>query len=265
MQNVLKQIKAEFESAITTSRFNGNRYASGSKAKEALIRSQKIINYIHEFIKTEFVRCGISSEMIHPPLGCSGPEIKLRGKLKSKKQDVLVVPSQEILLTADTFDQQNEKIISVNIRSQLSSLAKNIDTLYERTFAEALNLHLCYPKQCLGEVYLIPTHEYDDVPMKNNQVAFKSMSNMEDYIQKFQAVNNRQTTSKDEYKYERVCLLIADFRQDTPKIYNSKEELISDGLIREDSDANMNHLTINGFVENLIRTYTERFGEGILH
>ena len=33
-----------------------------------------------------------------------------------------------------------EKILSINVRSQFSSVAKNVGTIYERVYAEALNL-----------------------------------------------------------------------------------------------------------------------------
>ena len=59
---ILKQIKVNYDTAITTARFNGNRYTNGHKAKEALIRSQRIINLIHEFIKKEFERCGVPTQ-----------------------------------------------------------------------------------------------------------------------------------------------------------------------------------------------------------
>ena len=52
----------------------------------------------------------------------------------------------------------------------MSSLAKNSDTLFERTFAEAQNLHMRYPDIVLGEVYLIPVHEYDDDMVKRGTV-----------------------------------------------------------------------------------------------
>jgi hypothetical protein len=58
IHQILKNIKSDFDTAITTAQFNDNEYANGNKAKEALIRSQRIINYIHEFIKSEFLRCG---------------------------------------------------------------------------------------------------------------------------------------------------------------------------------------------------------------
>lgn len=265
IHKILKHIKSDFDTAITTSRFNGNKYANGNKAKEALIRSQRIINYIHEFIKSEFRRCGVPAHMIYPPIGNSSPEIKIKGFLKSKNQDVSVIPIKKLVALTETGTPEVEKVLTVNIRSQLSSLGKNIDTLYERTFAEALNLHLSYPKQCLGEVYLIPTHEYNDKAMVQNKVFFnKSPSKIEGYIRMFQAINNRRSDSGNEYKYERVCLLIADFRQNTPKLYNSLEELKNDGLVSKSTKVSLDYLTTDHFAENLLDVYIGRFGQGVI-
>ena len=261
---ILKQIKVDYDTAITTARFNGNRYANGHKAKEALIRSQRIINLIHEFIKKEFERCGVPTQMIHPPIGHSSPEIKIKGFLKSKNQDVAIIPTPQLVALTNTVSPAVAKVLSVNIRSQLSSLSKNIDTLYERTFAEALNLHLSHPKQCLGEVYLIPTHEYDDGAMLQNRTVFRLVSKIEDYIRMFQAINGRRATNKDAYKYERVCLLIADFRKKIPKLYGSIEELKRDGLVPENTDVSLENLTIENFAEDLLAVYTERFGSGVI-
>jgi hypothetical protein len=261
IHQILLQIKTDFDRAITTARFNGNTYANGNKAKEALIRSQKIINLIHEFVKNDFVNCGVPPQMIFPPVGSSNPEIKIKGFLKSKNQDVTIIPTESQVVLSDTDSIDNEKILSVNIRSQLSSLAKNIDTLYERTFAEALNLHLSYPRQCLGEVYLIPTHEYDDKAMLRNQVVYKSVSKIENYIKMFQAINNRLDTDKDGYKYERVCLLIVDFRQENPKLYETIEDLKNDGLVPQDSTVTLENLTSNNLANDLLSVYRSRFGQ----
>jgi hypothetical protein len=261
---ILKNIKVDYDTAITTARFNGNRYADGHKAKEALIRSQRIINLIHEFIKKEFERCGVPAQMIYPPIGHSSPEIKIKGFLKSKNQDVAIIPTAQLVTLNNTISPAVAKVLSVNIRSQLSSLSKNIDTLYERTFAEALNLHLSYPKQCLGEVYLIPTHEYDDKTMVKNKILFKKVSKIEDYIRMFHAINGRRATNKDAYKYERVCLLITDFRQKIPKLYSSIEELKKDGLVPINTDVSLENLTIENFTEDLLSIYAERFGREVI-
>ena len=264
IDQTLKTIKLEFDAAIKTAMFNGKNYTNGNRAKEALIRSQRIINYIHEFVKGEFVRNGVNKNKIYPSLGNTKPEVKIKGFLKSKNQDISIIPDPYLLKKVGDYYPEVEKILTVNIRSQLSSLNKNIDTLYERTFAEALNLHLNYPKQCLGEVYLIPTNEYDDQAMTNNKVVFKNISRIENYIKMFQAINGRKPFKKDQYKYERVCLLIADFRKETPKVYSDINELKQDGLIPTSSDVNLENLTIDNFAGQLVKIYCERFGKNLL-
>lgn len=69
IQEILIKIKKEFDEAITTAVFNGNEYLNGNKAKEALIRSQKIINYIYEYIKDDFIQNGIDASKIFPHNG----------------------------------------------------------------------------------------------------------------------------------------------------------------------------------------------------
>ncbi|MDI9364015.1 MAG: hypothetical protein QM541_03615 [Flavobacterium sp.] len=50
-------------------------------------------------------------------------------------------------LLQDVVDEYGEKFteqtISINERSQISSIQKNFDTLYERTTSEAINLNFC--------------------------------------------------------------------------------------------------------------------------
>lgn len=259
LEEIVKELKEQFDRSINTASFNGKKYQNGSDAKAALIRSSKIINLLHDYIKTEFIKCGVNQSLIYPNLKRTSPELSIKGKLKSKKQDITIIPHDSFKEKLSAYDNKNDQALSINVRSQLSSLKKNIDTLYERTFAEALNLHLCYPKQCLGEVYMIPTHEYDDAAMKENKVKFKSVSKIEDYIKMFQMINNRMDPSKDEYKYERVCLLIIDFRN-KPKIYNKIDELKKDELIPKNSTASLDGLTINNFAKDLLNIHTSRFG-----
>ncbi len=258
--SILLQMKTEFESAIIK---------NGATAQTSLIRSQKLINILHNQVKEEFIKLNVPSCSIYPPLGYSNPEVKISGLLKAKDQDICIIPNSipqsQIVITktkAKLLDMNNiETVISVNIRSQLSSLAKNIDTLYERTFAEALNLHLRHPKQCLGEVYLIPTHEYDTNAMKNNKIKYRKVNKLEDYIKKFQYVNSRNYDLGQEYKYERVCLLIVDFRQEQPKLYSTVDELKAEGLISQNSTVSMDNLAFNTFARDLLCTYQARFGD----
>ena len=141
----------------------------------------------------------------------------------------------------------------------MSSLAKNTDTLFERTFAEALNLHLRYPDVVLGEVYLIPIHEYDEQSVEQNKVFFSSrQTNLEKYISFFNAINNR-LASGPAYAYERCSLLIVDFNQSQPKLYKNSEELKDDGFIPNDFDIEYESLNFQNFAKDILEVYKERF------
>ncbi|MBC8715986.1 hypothetical protein FXW04_12500, partial [Staphylococcus pseudintermedius] len=58
---------------------NGEKFRNGQEAQSSLIRSQILINQIHEFVKRELIYYGINENDIFPPLGSSKPEIKING------------------------------------------------------------------------------------------------------------------------------------------------------------------------------------------
>lgn len=250
----------------------------GNKAKTAMIRSSKPILNIHEAVKSQLVSCGINQNSIFPPLGTRTPELKLAGGLKQKNQDVCVAPNNtehksEVLTigllqgTEDIYGEEfTKKTLTINVRSQISSIQKNFDTLYERTISEAQNLHDRCPHMVLGEVYLIAVPEYNDKEFENNRCVFKSVSPklVEKYIKSFQAITNRTELDKFFYQYEATCLLIVDFSRRVPKIYHSTNELIADGLLPEDTTIKYEGLDWSNFSKKLLKIYIERFGTGIL-
>jgi hypothetical protein len=249
----------------------------GIAAKEAMIRSSKPINNIHEAVKADLIRNGCLPIRVHPALGTSSTELKLAGFIKQKHQDVCVTPGtylpQKELLTEgilrgsiDLYGKDfTERTISINVRSQMSSLAKNFDTLYERTIAEAQNLHVRCPKMVLGEVYMIPVKEYDADAMKWKQVKFiDRIGAVEKYIKSFQAINGRIDFTREDYKYERVCLLLVDFEKTPAKIYKHNAELHEDGVLNRKSDAIMDELSWDSFTKSILNTYAIRFETGKL-
>lgn len=246
--------------------------ALGENGKTALIRSQKPIKLIHEAIKTSLINSGINPVNIKPELGASSGELKLSGFLKKKDQDICIVPSGKHAVSETMLDgllaghvdiygsRLTEDIISINVRSQLSSLGNNIDTLYERTFAEAMNLHMRCPKMCLGEVYMIPVFEYHKHIAQKKKIGWvTTMSPIETYIKAFNAINLRNSIVDEFYKYEKVCLLIVDFSKPVPKLYSTDAELKADGLISQASTASISNLNFQSFVIDLMKIYTARF------
>lgn len=264
IQQAINNFKTLIENAILT---------NGKEGFISTIRSSVPILNIHEAVKHEFVKNGVAAARLHPPVAARTPELKLAGELKQKDQDVCVIPNNmaqtpEVLLggllngVTDNYGKNfTEKTIAINIRSQISSLKKNFDTLFERTFSEALNLHERCPLMCLGEVYMIAVPEFDQTQFAHNRIAFKrkSPSVVEKYIKSFNAINNRSTTSKDFYQYEKVCLLVVDFSQNPPKLYDTDADLKRDELLSATSTVSIAPLTWDSFVSSLLATYNSRF------
>lgn len=260
----LLKFKSLFEEAIIL---------GGAKRKSSIIRSSKLINLIHDAVKFGFYQFGVRQENIFPPLGETKPELKIAGFLKQKNQDICIIPSNiekvpsridygplsyKRLTDPYGFEYSTNTLI-VNVRSQMSSLAKNADTLFERTFAEALNLHLRYPEIVLGEVYLIPVNEYDDNFVKKHEVAFRyRKTNIEQYISFFNAINNRNIGGKP-FFYERCALLIVDFNLPQPYLYQNSQELKNAGLISRDFNIEYSSLSFRTFFSDILKTYDNRY------
>ena len=170
LKSKLKEIKILYEQTIKS---------GGRDGVHSLIRSQKLIGIIHDYIKQELISYGISKDKIFPRLNETKPELRMSGFLKEKKQDISIISGKfkkETIkegVLIGKIDKIGKDImntsISINVRSQLSSLGKNFDTLYERTFAEALNLHLRTNKLIMGEVYMIPLVAYDPKKMAKKE------------------------------------------------------------------------------------------------
>lgn len=245
----------------------------GTVGKESCIRSSALINIIHDAVKYELIEYGIRRDFIFPHLGETKPEIKLAGFLKQKKQDICIIPGEMEknpeniswgpLAFQNKYDlygyEYSTNTLVINIRSQMSSLSKNSDTLFERTFAESMNLHMRYPNIVLGEVYLIPLYEYDDELVKRNKVGFKNRhTDVERYISFFNSINNR-VNNGDVYKYERCALLIVDFRPENPILYRSIEELKATGSVSESFMPDYSSLSFDTFAKDIISIYAERY------
>jgi hypothetical protein len=269
----VETIKHMIENAIVT---------NGEAGKKFVINSSQTINILHEVVKLDLISKGVNRNLINPTIGSTSKEIQIAGFLKFKTQDVCVFPNHlQPLPEAINFNGLHtgkqdrygelfsEHILTINLRSQLSSLAKNKDTMFERTYAEPLNLHRRLPKMVLGEVYLLSARELNSNQVKLKNVSYKPVSkktakSLEEYIYGFSALNLRNTQGDDFFKYERIALLIADFSQSPVKIYENVNDLKDDNLLEQNSNCSLTNLTYTGFIDDLLSMYDRRFGAGKL-
>jgi hypothetical protein len=274
LKGALSEIKADMEVAITTASFKGRSYDNGQKAKEALICSSRLILKIHEVTKeslqAELERRNLPFA-IHPPLGTSSPELPVTGFIKKKRQDIVVLVSNihpECETVADGplqgikdplgIKATNSSIV-IGVRSQLSSVSKNFDTLMERAFAETLNLRLRFPNLVMGEVYLLPLFEYNDEAMKRNLVEFNQQPiPIDKFIRTFVGISGRSAEAREDlYKYERTALILADFRKNPPELCLTQLDLVRVGVSKAMADK-YEQISPRSFASDIIETYLRR-------
>lgn len=203
----LKEMKDTYENAIRNGKYT------------SLIRSKRLINLLHEYVIEEL------NKRVEPNWVVT--DKKVYGFPKTKEQDILVQPPQ------NGRNLSVGPIMAINVRSQLSSIEKNYDTLFERIFAEALNLHNRFPYMVLGHLYLLPKMGYDPEAAKENRVALSERYNLEKYILSFLSVANRKSPSDVPWKYEKICLLIVDFERDPPKVMDDMKLFLGEELVSE--------------------------------
>lgn len=276
LTSAVAEVKNMMCETVTTASYGNRSYASGLEAKTGLIRSEALIQRIHEVTKrslqSELTHHSIPFQ-IHPPLGQKSPELNVWGFLKKKKQDIVVmigdVESHPEKITEGPLTGQQDELglyatsrsIVIGVRSQLSSVAKNFDTLMERTFAETINLRFRHPQLIMGEVYMLAVRDYDEQAMKQNRIEWKEDYNdVGKFISIFNWMNGRKSYDDvmEFYKYERCALLLVDFSLDPPKIYETTDDLRQDGVVRPGFGQDFSQLSPYGFSRDLINAYIQR-------
>lgn len=219
LDEILEEMKRKYVDA-----FNEDVQLGSNKNRTSLIRSKKLINILHQFVINKLIELGIPPNWIWPNQ-INPSERKVYGFPKPKDQDIIVEPPQNRMATGP--------IISINVRSQLSSIGKNYDTLFERLFAEALNLHTRFPYLVAGYLYLLPTVGFNSEP--NPDSMFEERINIEKYIYSFLSISGREDPDVDPpWKYERICLLLVDFERDPPYVVRDLDYLVERQLVSED-------------------------------
>jgi hypothetical protein len=232
----LRKMKTTYEDAILKGRYT------------ELIRSKVLIEILHDFAVQELTK-KLPADWVYR-------DKPAYGFPKTKTQDILVQPPQDPAKSLSVGP-----LLTVNVRSQLSSIDKNFDTLFERLFAEALNLHNRFPYLVLGYLYLLPKIGYSDSSAAERKVEFKERYNVAKYIQSFLSITDRKGPNDVPWRYERICLLIVDFQKDPPAVLNDTRVFMREGLVSKDFASHFSFATLSmgKFFDELYRIAMERY------
>lgn len=271
LEGALSVARSIIVNAIESSSYGGDLKKNGQEAKNAAIRSsgpiQQLHSIIEEAIYLKLLDLGITPQA-WPPIGAKSPELKVTGLLKAKDQDIsfTVDDYEPELITTGVeagsidpigFNATNRSLV-VGVRSQLSSVAKNFDTLVERAFAETLNLRLRAPNITIGEVYLIPLNEFDDAQLKQNQIGFKGSNiDLPKFTKIFNAItdSNYRVNPSDLYKYNATMLIVADFSKPKVKILWDFDDV--NNLFGKQVAESMQKILPCNFVEDISSSYVK--------
>jgi hypothetical protein len=148
-------------------------------------------------------------------------EATLYGSHKNKDADIVL------------SNHVNGPQIIIGVRSQMSSVAKNMENYYEGIIGECISLHDRFPMAVIGYVYLLPTE-----PIKPGLTETVKLDKAESLYEKITGRNDWRDAHD---RYEHFAFLKVDFTDNPPKLIPTSDLL-----------------NIEYFFDKIIDTYNDR-------
>ena len=202
------------------------------------VRGQHFIKTLHSYIAKEL------QSRLHPTAIRAGVEVQeestIFGSHKTKDVDVAII------------HPTSGPLILVGVRSQMSSVGKNVLTYYQDIVGEAVSLQDRFPMAVHSYVYLHPMSYTDEKKEKNNQgaVGNRIVPDHARYAKMYRAISGRDdrlfrhmTGIYDEFAY-----IVVDF--ENPGV------MLRDDIVKKAvADFDM---SITTFVDRVVETYNRR-------
>jgi hypothetical protein len=197
-------------------------YAEGI---DAAVRSQRFIKVLHRAIALEIeerLTEGAKREGV-----TVAAEAKLHGSFKDKDVDIAVI------------HPVNGPLILCGVRSQMSSIAKNILTYSQDIMGEAVSLQDRFPMTVFGYCYLLPLkpHDTGNLDVTRYSKIFGSMS-----------ARAEASYKHERGRYDHFAFAVVDFETNPPTL---REDLVTKGNPKVD-------LSLSNLSDRLIETFNQR-------
>ena len=151
-------------------------------------------------------------------------EATLFGSHKNKDEDIALT------------HYANGPMIAIGVRSQMSSVGKNLENYYEGIIGECISLHDRFPMATLGYVYLLPLH-----PIKPGLE--KEVVDLDRAEALFEKITERSDWHGPHDKYEHFAFIKVDFSTDPPTLLPTcpalSIETFFDKLVATHNDRNL--------------------------
>lgn len=195
----------------------------------AAVRGQRFIKYLHEYVGSQLAtrltsfarRRGIYVKS----------EATILGSTKPKDVDVSVV------------DPQNGPLLLIGVRSQMSSISKNVLTYYEGIVGECISLQDRFPMSTHGYIYLHP--------LTSIRAGLESehIDHMR-YARMYAAVTGRIGADYKSQRgiFDQFAYMVVDFESSPPTL--------RDDIVR--SSVSDRDMSIDTFIQRIITTFNSR-------
>ncbi len=193
------------------------------------VRGQEFIFHLHKYVGSQ-LEARLTKFAVNSGIAVRY-EATVLGSTKPKNVDVSVI------------EPNNGPLMLVGVRSQMSSVGKNVLTYYEGIVGECLSLQDRFPMATHGYIYLHPLTSIKEGKQKEAIDHGR-------YAQMYAAVTGRSGAAYKSLRgiFDEFAYMVVDFEQAPPELY---DEVVR----RAVPDIDM---SINTFVERLIATFNAR-------
>lgn len=192
------------------------------------VRSQELIKTLHHKLAIDLYT-HLSKEALSRGINVV-EEAPIYGAYKKKDVDIAVI------------DPYNGPLITVGVRSQMSSIGNNVLTYYQDIIGECISLQERFPMATMGYVYLHPL-----TFIKNSK---RVRTNVERYAQIYSTIAERDDRLYKQQlgSYDHFAYAVVDF---TSEDFDLRDDLIKEAV--PDID-----LSIMTFIDRMVNTFVMR-------
>lgn len=203
------------------------------------VRSQGFIKMLHRYIADD-LRSRLTREAIKHGVEVK-EEAKIFGSHKPKDADVAVI------------HPDNGVLMSIGVRSQMSSVGQNVLEYYQGIIGECISLQDRFPMAVYGYTYLHPLLSKKWGKAKGERVPRDEHPDHSRYARMYGAISGREGAQYKDIRgiYDQFAYIVVDFdKTPLPEIL--------DTLVQESVPLDERDMRISTFVDRLVATFKKR-------
>ncbi|UQE75741.1 hypothetical protein MYK68_03745 [Gordonia sp. PP30] len=203
------------------------------------VRGQGFIKMLHKYIADD-LRSRLTTTALRDGVEVK-EEVKLFGSHKPKDADVAVI------------HPDNGVLLSVGVRSQMTSVGNNVLEYYQGIIGECISLQDRFPMAVYGYAYLHPLLSKKWGTVQGRKVLRDEHPDHARYALMYNAITGRDGTLYKDIRgvYDQFAYLVVDF-QNTPL------PTIRDDLVQTSVPLGQRDLRVSTFVDRLVDTFRQR-------